>query len=80
MRNPSLSEQPRRKPAPVISTKQQVSILAWLRESNRLIARETNIGFDYKDESEELDALVVGDNNYEEDDDDDDDDDDEVED
>jgi hypothetical protein len=79
MRNPSLREQPRRKPAPVISTKQQVSILHWLEETNRLIPRETNLGYDYKDESEELDALVVGDNNYD-DEEEDDDDDDEIED
>ena len=71
MRNPSLREQPRRQPAPVVSTKQTVSILGWLQQSNRLLERESELGYDYKNESQELDALVVGDN-YEDDDDDDD--------
>lgn len=68
--NPSLREELRNKPAAVISTQQQVSILDWLDSTGRLIARETN-SFDYRDDVEELTELMVGeDNSYDDDDDD----------
>ncbi len=66
--NPSLREMHRNKPAAIINTQQQVSILDWLESTGRLIPRETN-SFDYKDDVEELTELMVGDDpGYEDDD------------
>jgi hypothetical protein len=71
MYNPSLREEPRNKPASIVSTRQQVSILDWLNSTGRLIARETDT-FDYEDNTEELQELMVGDDaTYLEEDDDD---------
>lgn len=70
MHNPSLREEPRYKPAPTISTRQQVSILDWLNSTGRLIARESD-SFDYEDNVEELQELMVGDDGAYDDDDDD---------
>jgi Protein of unknown function (DUF3134) len=70
MYNPSLREEPRNKPASIVSTRQQVSILDWLDSTGRLIARETE-PFEYEDNTEELQELMVGDDNSYDDDDDD---------
>jgi len=64
MPNPSLREEPRNKPASIVSSTQQVSILDWLASTGRLIARE-NTGFEYREDVEDLQELIVGeDNNY----------------
>jgi hypothetical protein len=70
MHNPSLREEPRNKPAPTMSTRQQVSILDWLNSTGRLIARESD-SFEYEDNVEELQELMVGDDGSYDDDDDD---------
>lgn len=71
MYNPSLHEQPRRAPAPVIPVKQESSILDWLEASGRLIARDSQ-DFDYSDDEEEISELMAGDDgSYDIDDDDD---------
>jgi Protein of unknown function (DUF3134) len=70
MYNPSLREEPRNKPASIVSTRQQVSILDWLASTGRLIPRETD-PFEYEHNTEELQELMVGDDNSYEDDDDD---------
>jgi Protein of unknown function (DUF3134) len=65
MPNPSLREEPRNKPASIVSSTQQVSILDWLASTGRLIARE-NTGFEYREDVEDLQELIVGeDNTYE---------------
>jgi NAD/NADP transhydrogenase alpha subunit len=71
MHNPSLREEPRHKPAPTVSTQQQVSILDWLNSTGRLIARESD-SYEYEDNIEELQELMVGDDGGYDDDDDDD--------
>jgi hypothetical protein len=77
MYNPSLREEPRNKPASVVTSKQQVSILNWLESTGRLIARE-NVPSPFGNDTEELNELMLGDDtsylDEEEDDDDDDDD------
>jgi hypothetical protein len=68
MHNPSLREEARNKPASIVSSVQQVSILDWLASTGRLIARETT-GFEYREDVEDLQELIVGeDNTYEDDD------------
>lgn len=70
--NPSLREEPRDKRAGVLSQRQAVSILDWLEESGRLLARDSN-DFDYSEDEEEINELMAGDDNsFELDDDDDD--------
>lgn len=60
MNNPSLKAVPRRLPAAVISSTQQISILDWLASTGRLIARESN-AFEYREDVEDLQELIVGD-------------------
>jgi hypothetical protein len=60
MNNPSLRTEKRNKPAAIISSNQQVSILDWLTSTGRLIARESN-AFDYREDVEDLQELIVGD-------------------
>jgi hypothetical protein len=76
MYNPSLREEPRNKPASVVTSKQQASILNWLESTGRLIAREA-VPSAFGDDTEELNELMLGDDtsylDEEEDDDDDDD-------
>ena len=71
MYNPSLREEPRNKPASIVSTRQQISILDWLDSTGRLIPRETDVSFEYEDNTEELQELMVGDDGSYDDDDDD---------
>ncbi len=74
MLNPSLREIPIHEPADVIPSKQEISLLAWLESTGRLIARDTPSGevTDYLDEEEEISALMsVDDSAYDDDDDDD---------
>jgi hypothetical protein len=59
--NPSLREEPRNQRAAVIPVNQDSSILDWLENSGRLLARDSN-DFDYlDDEGEELTDLMGGD-------------------
>lgn len=60
MYNPSLKSVPRRLPAAVMSSTQQISILDWLASTGRLIARESN-AFEYREDVEDLQELIVGD-------------------
>jgi hypothetical protein len=70
MQNPSLRETPIHEPADVIPSKQQDSLLDWLKRTGRLIARDTlePIG-GYGQEEEEISELIVDDASYEDDDD-----------
>lgn len=71
--NPSLREEPRNQRAAVIPLKQESSILDWLENTGRLLARD-NGDFDYlDDDGEELSDLMAGDDSsFDLDDDDDD--------
>lgn len=72
MNNPALHEIPRNQPAAVIPLQRDASILDWLEGTGRLLAREVG-DFDYRDEEEEINALMAGDDaSFEVDDDDDD--------
>jgi len=71
MYNPSLREEPREQLAEVIPLKQETSLLDWLENNNRLIARETNEK-DFTDDDEEISDLMGADNDQYEDDDSDD--------
>jgi phosphopantothenoylcysteine synthetase/decarboxylase len=70
--NPSLREESRNKRAEVIPLKQESSILDWLENSGRLLARD-NVDFDYLDDEEEIADLMGSDDaSFDLDDDDDD--------
>ena len=72
MHNPALYEIPRDRPAPVIPPQRNASILDWLEGTGRLLERDT-VASDYRDEEEEINELMAGeDNSFEPDDDDDD--------
>ncbi|MDX2216353.1 MAG: DUF3134 domain-containing protein [Oculatellaceae cyanobacterium bins.114] len=72
MENRALREEPRNQPARVIPPQRDASILDWLEGTGRLLARDTG-DFDYRDDEEEINALMAGeDNSFEIDDDDDD--------
>ena len=58
IRNPSLTAQPRYEVADVRPSQQQPSILDWLEQSGRLLAREVNEADDYSDE--EITELMSG--------------------
>jgi len=76
MENPALRQVSRSQPAPVIPVQQNASILNWLENSGRLLAREST-DIDFGSNQEEITALIAGeDNSYDVDDVDDDDDDD----
>jgi hypothetical protein len=76
MLNPSLREIPAHEPADVIPSKQEISLIAWLESTGRLIERDTvssTTTVDYLEEEEEItDLISVDDPAYEDDDDDDD--------
>ncbi|HEY9845188.1 MAG TPA: DUF3134 domain-containing protein [Candidatus Caenarcaniphilales bacterium] len=63
MNNPSLREEPRSRPATVVSSRQESSILDWLESSGRMLARETQerdpLAED--EEVEEINELMAGD-------------------
>jgi len=65
MYNPSLRREPIHEPAAVIPTQQQASILDWLEESGRLLARDDQ-EVNYIDDVEEetLDLIAVDDHHY----------------
>lgn len=70
--NPSLREEPRNQRAAVIPLKQEASILDWLENSGRLLARD-NSEFDFLDDEEEISELMgADDGSFDLDDDDDD--------
>lgn len=71
--NPSLRQESRNAQASVIPLQQESSILDWLENTGRLIARDT-AEFNYGDDEEEINELMAGeDNSFDLDDDDDDD-------
>ncbi|NJN86263.1 MAG: DUF3134 family protein [Leptolyngbyaceae cyanobacterium SL_7_1] len=71
MKNPALRQQPRNQPAAVIPPQRDASILDWLENTGRLLAREVN-EFDYRDDEAEINELMSGeDNSFDIDDDDD---------
>jgi hypothetical protein len=72
MHNPALYEVPRNQPAPVIPPQRDASILDWLEGTGRLLARDSAV-YDYRDDEEEINELMAGDDNSFEIDDDDDD-------
>jgi hypothetical protein len=55
--NPSLRQEPVDQPAAVIPTKQNASILDWLDQTGRLMARQPG-DFDYSDDEEEINELM----------------------
>jgi hypothetical protein len=69
--NPSLREESRDQRATVLPRKRNSSILDWLEQSGRLLARESS-DFDYSDDEEEINELMAGDDNSFDIDDDDD--------
>ncbi|MBW4657599.1 MAG: DUF3134 domain-containing protein [Drouetiella hepatica Uher 2000/2452] len=72
MHNPALYEVPRSQPAPVIPPQQNASILDWLEGTGRLLSRDIAAP-DYRDDEQEINELMAGeDNSFEIDDDDDD--------
>jgi hypothetical protein len=71
--NPSLREEPRKQVAAAIPSKQESSILDWLENSGRLLARDSNEIEYLTDGDEEISALMGSDDNsFDADDDDDD--------
>ncbi|MBW4469994.1 MAG: DUF3134 domain-containing protein [Stenomitos rutilans HA7619-LM2] len=71
--NPSLREEPRSQRAAVIPLKQEVSILDWLENTGRLLARDSQDVNYLEADGEELNDLMAGeDNSFDIDDDDDD--------
>lgn len=71
MQNPSLTQVPREQNAPVIPIQHESSILVWLENSGRMIAREAQ-DYDYSDNEEEIAELMgADDGSFEADDDDD---------
>ena len=73
MENPALRQVSHSQPAPVIPVQQNASVLNWLENSGRLLAREST-DIDFGSNEEEITAMIAGDDNsYDVDDDDDDD-------
>ena len=67
--NPSLRETPIHEPADVIPSKQQTSLLDWLKSTGRLIKRDTLEPIEgYAQEEEEISELIVEDSSYGDDD------------
>lgn len=70
--NPSLREEPRFQRVGVIPQRHDTSILDWLEQSGRLLARDSS-DFDYADDEEEINELMATDDgSFDLDDDDDD--------
>jgi hypothetical protein len=61
MKNPSLREQPRKQPAPIMESREDASILGWLENSGRLMEREPQEKIPDDEEMEEINALMSGD-------------------
>lgn len=71
MKNPALRELPRNQPAAVIPPQRDASILDWLENTGRLLAREVSDP-DYRDDEAEINELMSAeDNSFDADDDDD---------
>ncbi len=58
--NPSLRQEPRSQRAALIPPRQESSILDWLENSGRLLAREPQDA-DFADDEEEINALMATD-------------------
>ncbi|MBW4656209.1 MAG: DUF3134 domain-containing protein [Kaiparowitsia implicata GSE-PSE-MK54-09C] len=69
MYNPAIRQQPRSQPATVIAPQENASILAWLESSGRLLAREPGDP-DFRENEEEISALMSGEESDYDDDDD----------
>ncbi|MEB3359590.1 MAG: DUF3134 domain-containing protein [Synechococcales bacterium] len=71
MHNPALQQFPRNQPAQVIPTQQGDSILEWLENSGRMMARESDeeVSFDFPKEDAEINELMGNDDAYDDDDD-----------
>lgn len=77
MHNPSLRAIPAHEPAEVIPSKQEISLIAWLEATGRMVARDSGNAeaLDYLDDEEEIsDLMSVDDGVFEDDDADDEDD------
>ncbi|MBD1939420.1 DUF3134 domain-containing protein [Microcoleus sp. FACHB-68] len=73
MYNPSLRQESRHEPADVIPLNQETSLLDWLENTGRLIARDSHELAGYLDEEEEISELMaVDEGTFDLDDDDDD--------
>lgn len=70
MHNPSLRQEARNQPAPVIPMLHDASILNWLEETGRLLARDPKDDRNYLEEEEEISELMGGDDSGYDDDDD----------
>lgn len=71
MYNPSLREESREQLAPIIPVQRETSVLDWLEQTNRLLARDVSEE-DVLDDEEEISELMgVDDSDYDDDDDDD---------
>lgn len=70
MHNPSLRQEARNQPAAVIPTIQDASILNWLEETGRLLARDPKDDRSYLEEEEEISELMGSDDSSYDDDDD----------
>jgi hypothetical protein len=71
MKNPALRQQPREQPATVIPVQRDASILDWLENTGRMLARDSG-EVDYPDDEEEISELMGSDDNsFDLDDDDD---------
>ncbi|HEY9876451.1 MAG TPA: DUF3134 domain-containing protein [Candidatus Obscuribacterales bacterium] len=73
MYNPSLRREHRHEPAAVIPIKQETSILDWLEDTGRLLARDDQEDSFLEDEEEITELMGVDDTVYDDLDDDDDD-------
>jgi Protein of unknown function (DUF3134) len=70
-KNPALRAQPREQPAAVIPLQRDASILDWLENTGRMLARDTS-ETDYLETEEEISELMgADDNSFDLDDDDD---------
>lgn len=72
MENPSLRQQPREQKAPIMESRQDASILGWLEGSGRLMDRENQEKAKKileEEESEEINALMGGEDDFDEDED-----------
>jgi hypothetical protein len=73
MNNPSLREEPVENLAPIMASRKDASILAWLEQTGRLMEREVSeraLLTRDEDDIEEINALMSVEDDFEEDDDD----------
>jgi Protein of unknown function (DUF3134) len=61
MHNPALRQEPRFEPAAVIPVQRELSLIEWLKATNRLISREIVETENIPDLDEELSDFIEGD-------------------